>query len=267
MEQLSTDWFEWRAKGIGSSDVATILGLSPYQTPLQLYRVKVGLDEQVVDNAATYRGRKFEPKARACFELSSFKEYEPKLFQSIQYPFMRVSLDGWCDAEREILEIKCPGAETLALAKEGKLPPHYYAQVQYQLFVADGTKAIYFAFDPDSEKGFEVEVLPDEDYLKAAIPQVVEFWMRVQRKEPPQPTDRDWLAMPESLAPLIELYKVQHALKLQREIEATRQAIFSQMPHPRLRGYGVKIYPHRSRKGDTFRIALEKGEGEVLPSP
>lgn len=34
------EWLKERTKGIGGSDVATILGLNPYKTPLQLWEEK-----------------------------------------------------------------------------------------------------------------------------------------------------------------------------------------------------------------------------------
>ena len=36
------EWLKERTKGIGGSDVSTILGLNPYKTPLQLWEEKTG---------------------------------------------------------------------------------------------------------------------------------------------------------------------------------------------------------------------------------
>ncbi|WP_308006141.1 YqaJ viral recombinase family protein, partial [uncultured Porphyromonas sp.] len=38
------DWLESRTEGIGASDIATIVGLNPYETPYSLWRRKLGLD-------------------------------------------------------------------------------------------------------------------------------------------------------------------------------------------------------------------------------
>ena len=38
------EWLEHRKNGIGSSEVATIVGLNPWETPYQLWRRKLGLD-------------------------------------------------------------------------------------------------------------------------------------------------------------------------------------------------------------------------------
>ncbi len=37
LEQGTPEWLEWRKNGIGSSDIATIMGANPYQTPYQLW--------------------------------------------------------------------------------------------------------------------------------------------------------------------------------------------------------------------------------------
>lgn len=260
MEQQSTDWFVWRSQGIGSSDVAAILGLSPFHTPLQLWRIKTGLDPQVADSVATYHGRKYEPKARACFELTSFKDYIPKLFQSQQYPFMRVSLDGWYEEDREVLEIKCPGKETLALAERGEIPDYYRAQIQYQLFVADGKRAIYFAFNPETEKGFEIEVFPDEEFMKQMVAAVIDFWMRVQRKKPPPLSDRDWLEFPPTMESILAQWKDAHLQGDKDAASDLKSQIISKMTHGKMKGYGVKIYSSRTKSGgQSYRISADKG--------
>lgn len=41
-EMARDDWLQERSKGIGGSDVATVLGLNPYKTPLSLWEEKTG---------------------------------------------------------------------------------------------------------------------------------------------------------------------------------------------------------------------------------
>lgn len=262
MEQQSADWYEWRSQGIGSSDVAAILGISPYQTALELYRIKVGIDQQVVDNYATYHGRKFEPKARAYFELGSSKEYQPKLFQSSQYPFMRVSLDGWNEESREILEIKCPGKETMDLAARGEIPAHYLAQIHYQIFVSDANRAMYYAFNPETEVGHEIEILPSPTFMAHMVPEVIAFWTRLQRKDPPPLSDRDWKELTPDFIPLLEMLKVQKEAKMQRDSWATRDLILKKLTHPKMKGFGVRIYPQKKLGKESFVIRFDKEEGE-----
>ena len=46
------EWMKLRESGIGSSEVGTILGLNPYETPYQLWRRKVGIDPPKEQNFA-----------------------------------------------------------------------------------------------------------------------------------------------------------------------------------------------------------------------
>lgn len=256
MHEENKDWHEWRSHGIGSSEIAAILGVSPYTTELELYEQKTGLRVSNVDNPAVYHGQKFEPKARAYFELTHDRDYPPKNFQSLEYPFMRASLDGWNAEHREVLEIKCPGKATMELASAGMIPLHYQAQVQWQLFVANAVKGIFFAFDPLSERGHEIEMFPDVPFIENMIEKAKAFWMRVQRREPPPVSDRDWVALPDEAGPLAELWKVQREFKLERESWTTRHALLKFATHPRMRGFGITISRTKNRgdKGDAYLV-------------
>ena len=43
LPQRTPAWLEWRAGGVSASDVAILLGLSPYKTPWRLWAEKTGL--------------------------------------------------------------------------------------------------------------------------------------------------------------------------------------------------------------------------------
>ena len=47
-------WLLERTKGIGGSDVATVLGLNPYKTPLSLWEEKTGKTEGSPAGEAAY---------------------------------------------------------------------------------------------------------------------------------------------------------------------------------------------------------------------
>ncbi len=265
--QNTASWLDWRRGGIGSSDVAAVLNLSPYQTPYELWRIKVGLDEQNVDNLFTYRGSKFEPAARAHFELMNDKDYSAKTFQSQDHPYMRVSLDGWNVEEREVLEIKCPGKSTLEMAKEGKVPAHYAAQIQYQLYVADGKRCFYYPYDVEAKAAYPVIVLPDEAFMADMVPKVINFWKLVQRKQPPALTDEDWHPIPDSMMKLCELWKMEYKMD-KRAATKTRERIMTQINKPKMRGFGVKAMWSTKKDGSAqFRLYIEKEGGITSDAP
>ncbi len=61
-------WHEWRRGGIGSSDAAAIMGVSPWRTPKEVWEEKVYGTSVIIDNSAMARGRELEPIARTWFE-------------------------------------------------------------------------------------------------------------------------------------------------------------------------------------------------------
>ena len=55
------EWLEERSKGIGSSEVGTIMGVNHFDTPYRLWRRKVGIDGPVESNEAMEMGHLLEP--------------------------------------------------------------------------------------------------------------------------------------------------------------------------------------------------------------
>ena len=64
------DWLKERQKGIGGSDVAAILGMSPWRTPYQVWEEKTTpIDETAAedDRPALYWGRVLEAPIRQAY--------------------------------------------------------------------------------------------------------------------------------------------------------------------------------------------------------
>lgn len=63
LPNLEPDTFEWheaRRTSLGASEVAAVLGLSKWQTPLGVYRTKMGVPNEIPEDLA-YFGHKMEP--------------------------------------------------------------------------------------------------------------------------------------------------------------------------------------------------------------
>ena len=54
------EWLEHRKSGIGSSEVASILGLNPFETPYQLWRRKMWFDAPPDETFAMKAGHYLE---------------------------------------------------------------------------------------------------------------------------------------------------------------------------------------------------------------
>ena len=112
---LSRDeWLAYRRYGIGGSDAAAILGISPWRTARDLYYDKLGIAE-VSENEDNWvqleMGNLLEPLVAQIFEKKTgLKVFKRKaMFQHAKYPWMLADLDYLVelpDGSTAILEIK-----------------------------------------------------------------------------------------------------------------------------------------------------------------
>ncbi len=107
LNQGTEEWLRWRADGIGGSDIAAIVGVSPYegQDRISVMDRKVSGKEQPA-NRTMWRGSKLEPVVRHWFENKRNKAFPPICVEHDKLAFARVSLDGYAD-DGDVLEIKC----------------------------------------------------------------------------------------------------------------------------------------------------------------
>lgn len=68
------EWLKHRESGIGSSEVGTILGLNPFETPYQLWRRKKGLDAPKQENFAMKAGHYLEDAVSLFYRDETGKE-------------------------------------------------------------------------------------------------------------------------------------------------------------------------------------------------
>lgn len=140
--QTHEDWLACRMSGIGSSEVATIIGANPYETPYQLWRRKKGIDGPKEENSAMHLGHVLEPAVAQLWQEKTGKSIIKRsagdwVVYDEKYPYMRVSPDRlfWgkdkSPANRGILECKT----TQMRIDEDSIPKYWLVQLQYQLGV------------------------------------------------------------------------------------------------------------------------------------
>jgi putative phage-type endonuclease len=197
MDQNTSDWHRWRRKGIGASEMASVIGISPYKTPYQLWEEKTGRlpDDGSDTHWGMKRGLELEPKARATFELEYGLDMAPVCRESEKYPWLRASLDGWCEEEKAILEIKCLGRTGLQEASLGEIPEHYMYQLAHQIAVMDAKRVYYYVFD--GEKGLCIEKDSSEfkNYISKLLKAGAKFWDYVKRDVAPPFNKKDFKAI------------------------------------------------------------------------
>ena len=263
MEQQTGQWIAWRNQGLGSSDIASILGISPWKSAHELFKERTG-ETKPVDISNQYqvqRGVVNEPRARALYELISGSKFEPALHVHPEYDFMRVSLDG--DDGETVLEIKVPGIKMLEDAKKGIVPDYYMCQIQYQMMCARRNKAVFFCFHPEQDDYAIVDIKPDVEMQEKIKNAVINFWDMVQKKEWRDETD--FIEVKDSEFAKIESQYIEakKAVKLAEEkLEQIEEEVlkFSNLHKKEVRGSLIKIVKSEVKGTvDYSKIEVLKG--------
>ncbi len=191
LNQDTPEWLKMRRHHVGASDAPIVMNESPWATPYELWQQKTGLVPGVTETEAMRRGKFLEPFAREKFERLVGKKYLPTVIKHPEKEFMIASLDGLSEDETSIVEIKCPKAVDHELAKVGRIPKHYYAQIQHQLACCGLDVAYYFSFD--GEQGCIVEVYREASYISDMIEKEDAFIKCVRQFCPPSLSERDYM--------------------------------------------------------------------------
>jgi len=185
LNESKENWHQWRGKGLGSSDMPVIMGVSPWKNIDQLYLEKTDQGGGKFEgNWATRRGQELEPIAREMYEKKMGSLYPATNMEHLQYPWARASFDGLNHIDRRVLEIKCPGKDSHQKAMIGEIPAVYYPQVQWLLFVSGYEELDYVSWDGKSEDFALVRVKPDPTYQQIMFDKALAFWTRIQEGKP-----------------------------------------------------------------------------------
>lgn len=197
---------EWLSKrtGIGGSDCAAILGLSPWKTANDLWMEKTGQRSapDLSGNEAVQTGVRLEPALRGMFKAihPEYKvSYEPfDMWFQEERPYSFATLDGrikTADGKVGVLEIKTssPSGKSGWEKWQGRVPDNYFLQCCHQAYCLNADFVILFACLFNSDGDFTVreyrferaDIQEDIDYL---LVKEDEFWKSVQAKTLPPMT-------------------------------------------------------------------------------
>lgn len=190
---MREEWLNKRKSGIGASDAASVIGLSPYKNNVQLWREKTGRakSKDISGLAYVQYGIEAEQHLRNLFALD-YPQYTVdyhnfKIIRNSEYPFILATLDGELTEgdRRGILEIKT--SEILNGAQwaqwKDRIPNHYYAQVCHQLlatgFEFSILKAQLKSGDTFSIRHYFFERNDIKDDLEYLLDKEIKFWKYV----------------------------------------------------------------------------------------
>lgn len=193
-------WLEARKEGIGASEVATIVGLNPWETPYQLWRRKTGLDPAKPMSAAMNTGHILEDGVAQYWAQATGREIiassrDDFMFIDRDRPYLRVSPDRtfWIsgatrnDDNKGILECKT----TRMRVDPDDLPKYWFCQVQMNLGVAgyeEGSLA-WLSAGMGFDFGYrDLRFVPD--FYAWLVDEVSRFWTdNIQGGREPDATD------------------------------------------------------------------------------
>lgn len=213
---LSTERLEARRAGIGGSDMAAVLGLSPYKTPLDVYNEKLGLVEpdDLSGNDAVHFGNVLEDVVAE--EFGRRTGLKPRrnnqLLQHKEHPFLLANIDR--DVVGKPFGMKC-GLECKTADKWAARPELWGEGSQFY-FDADGSLRIeshdeqvpdwylmqcaHYMAVTQSDLWFLAVLIGGNDFRiytiqrserleSAMIQRAAKFWHYVETQTPPPPSN------------------------------------------------------------------------------
>lgn len=130
-------WLAVRRGGIGSSDAAAAIGLSPYKSSLELWLEKTGRKpaDDLSQSEAVFWGTTLETIIANVYANRTGNKVRRvnAVLQHPDHPFMLANLDRAVGADG-VLEVKTAGGYSAKFWEDG-VPEHYQCQVIHQLAV------------------------------------------------------------------------------------------------------------------------------------
>ncbi len=184
------EWLEGRFHGIGGSDAAAILGISPFKSRLQLWHEKVSkkIFSEPENELILQIGNVLEPiiADKYAQKTGRILEKRPQKIHP-EYPFIIGNIDREIVGDERgpgILEIKTKGAWVDWHGED--IPPYYMSQVQHYLSVYGYDWASFAVLDLGTRKITHTDVERDDKQISNIINEEKKFWNLVEKGTPPE---------------------------------------------------------------------------------
>lgn len=191
------EWLSFRRQGIGGSDAAAILGISPFRTGVDLYYDKLG--QPVEDDDQNWVAKEVgtlleDLVARIFAKKTGLKVWPmPAMYRHPEHPCMLADIDRLVmlpKGETAILECKTTNANaTSKWEYDGKpiVPLYYEAQARHYMAVMNLDRVYFCCLYGNSEDDVMIRSIDrDLDYEAELIALEEDFWEHhVKAKVPP----------------------------------------------------------------------------------
>jgi len=181
-------WLAERRTGIGGSDSAAVLGLSPYKSPVDVWLDKTGQSDETPDNTAMQWGRLLEATIRQNYAETTGRivDVPREILRAKTVPHILANVDGLTNDGR-VLEVKTARSDKeWGEAGTDQIPRHYLLQVQHYMLVTERPVAdVAVLIGGQDYRVYTVNADAELHRLMAA--HYAAFWRKVEERTPPEP--------------------------------------------------------------------------------
>jgi putative phage-type endonuclease len=259
----SEPWLQARTLGIGGSDAAAVCGLGEFKSAFECWLDKSGKHPDglsIPDNRAMKWGRLLEDAVAAenAARMGTTHIKPAWLYQHRDLDWMlanpdRIAIDP-CRPDPGIVEIKTCGPWMAdRWGEDGSDSPATYAlfQAVHYMVVLDLRWAdIAVLISGQEDRHYRIE--RDDEFVKMLVTYEADFWDRVLRKDPPDPTgaagDKDLLQRLFDAVPGKELLVGQEVVDLAQEYDQFRKI-------------EQEAEKHKEEAGNRLRLLM--GDAEI----
>ena len=201
VEDGSKEWHEQRLKGIGGSDAAVIMKVSPWKSVIELWAEKVeGVRKEFKSNELMKWGKILEIPVIEEYCKSSGRrvitDEDLCHFSHPDYDFMIGNVDGIISDEKKgngILEVKIKNVYTKWHPdwETGNIPQNYKIQLQHYLNISECSWGSFAVLDLSTMKLVCFDVERDDEFIEDLIKEEKKFWNMVTNKIKPEIDDSE----------------------------------------------------------------------------
>jgi putative phage-type endonuclease len=266
-ENGSPEWHEARKDSLGGSEIGVAMGLSPFQSPFNLWAIKTGqIEAPKLNNWAIRFGNKFEQPILELLqeEHPDWELYNTGTYRHGERSFMTANPDALAKVNGEwvIVEVKT------SRNYWHEIPPTYISQVRYYMAVMGVKRAVIVGVV--NMAWVEHWVERDEFEEQVLIDQATRFWKYVT-----EGTQPDWDGSESTYETLRELHpditdeeveidgihNLSLAAKAYEEAEAELRKQKSQV----MALMGKAKHAYIEHEGEKIRVATREARGRGRP--
>lgn len=187
---MAIDQTRDRKKTLGGSEIATVLGINPYKTVIELWMEKIGMIEppDLSGKPAIKWGHKLEAAILDEYDAQNDTLIiRDERYVHPKYPFIVGNLDGRDPVKNVVVEAKTVSARAVyqwGRAGTNEVPMWYATQVYYYMWLA-GCEFATFAMLCDISDYREYHLMRNETHIKLIEESALKFWEYVEAKKRP----------------------------------------------------------------------------------